>query len=180
MAGALSGETAIIEAAAILAAGAADRILVLAGDCLTRPLYHYYEAAGVLDPACFDADTPEVPPERRHRVPGEGLVACLLETEESAAARERARSSGATWAAGSEPSDLQSSDLCGRTISGPDRSPSTVRRSSSLPPTALTRMPACHRALTFLAFRLPPSARWRADRRWACLEEPDSGTSARR
>ncbi len=90
MAGALSGETAIMEAAAILASGAADRILVLAGDCLTRPLYHYYEAAGVLDPACFDADTPEVPPERRHRVPGEGLVACLLETEESAAARNAA------------------------------------------------------------------------------------------
>jgi len=87
MGGTISGETALIEAAAILTAGAADRILVLAGDCLTRPLYEYYEAAGVLDPACFGADPPDVAPERRHRVPGEGLVACLLETEESAATR---------------------------------------------------------------------------------------------
>lgn len=87
MAGAISGETALIEAAALLAAGAADRMLVLAGDCLTRPLYEYYEATGVLDPACFHADPQDVAPERRHRVPGEGLVACLLETEESAATR---------------------------------------------------------------------------------------------
>jgi 3-oxoacyl-(acyl-carrier-protein) synthase len=87
MAGALSGETALIEAAALLAAGAADRMLVVAGDCLTRPLYEYYEAKGVLDPACFPADPHDVALPRLHRVPGEGLVACLLETEESAAAR---------------------------------------------------------------------------------------------
>ena len=87
MAGALSGDTALMEAAAILASGAADRMLVLAGDSLTRPLYEYFEAAGMLDPACYDADPPDAPPKRPRQVPGEGLVACLLETEESAAAR---------------------------------------------------------------------------------------------
>jgi hypothetical protein len=87
MAGALSGETALMEAAAILASGAADRILVLAGDSLTRPLYEYFEAAGMLDPACFDADPREAPQKRHRQVPGEGLVACLLETRKSAAAR---------------------------------------------------------------------------------------------
>jgi hypothetical protein len=87
MAGSSSGETALVEAAAILAAGAADRILVLAGDCLTRPLYEYYEAAGWLAPSCVSADPPAVTPERYYRVPGEGLVSCLLETEASAAQR---------------------------------------------------------------------------------------------
>jgi 3-oxoacyl-[acyl-carrier-protein] synthase II len=87
MAGALSGDVALVEAAAILAAGAADRVLVLAGDCLTRPVYEFYEAAGILDPACLDAGPSDVAPGRRQRVPGEGLVACVLETAESAAAR---------------------------------------------------------------------------------------------
>jgi hypothetical protein len=62
-------------------------VLVLAGDSLTRPLYEYFEAAGLLDPLCFDTEPPDTPPEHRGLVPGEGLVACLLETETSAAAR---------------------------------------------------------------------------------------------
>jgi hypothetical protein len=88
MAGALSGETALIEAAALIGARAADRVLVLAGDCLTRALYEWYEAAGQLDPETCSGVPPTTTPDRSARIPGEGVVACVLESGAAAAARQ--------------------------------------------------------------------------------------------
>ncbi len=68
----VSGESALLEAASLLAASEADLVIALAGDVLTRPMHEWYEAAG----AQF--------------IPGEGLAAVVMEPEEAAAAR-RAR-----------------------------------------------------------------------------------------
>lgn len=63
----VSGEAALIEAASLLRAGEADLAIVMAGDTLTRPLYEWMRAAGLL---C---------PRRGGFVPGEGLAALVLE-----------------------------------------------------------------------------------------------------
>jgi hypothetical protein len=67
-----AAETALLTAASLLREGQADRVLVLAGDTLTRGLFDWYEAAGRLS-AGF--------------VPSEGMAAIVLE----AAGRQRAR-----------------------------------------------------------------------------------------
>ena len=45
-----AGETALIQAATLLRHGQADLAIVLAGDTLTRTVYEWYEAAGLLAP----------------------------------------------------------------------------------------------------------------------------------
>jgi hypothetical protein len=68
----LAAEAALLTAASLLRVGQADRVLVLAGDLLTRGLFDWYEAAGALS-AGF--------------VPSEGVAAMVLE----APGRQRAR-----------------------------------------------------------------------------------------
>jgi hypothetical protein len=68
----LAAEAALVTAASLLRVGQADRVLVLAGDLLTRGLFDWYEAAGALS-AGF--------------VPSEGVAAMVLE----APGRQRAR-----------------------------------------------------------------------------------------
>ena len=71
----VAAETALLMAASLLREGQADRVLVLAGDLLTRGLFDWYEAAGLLsaDGGGF--------------VPSEGVAAMVLE----APGRHRAR-----------------------------------------------------------------------------------------
>jgi len=92
-AGHVSGEAALLQAVSLLQAGDADRAIVLAGDTLTRALFEWYEAASLLAPPCFGEVSPAPATGRRRIVPGEGLAACLLETDDVAAAR-RARARG--------------------------------------------------------------------------------------
>ena len=63
----VSGEAALIEAASLLRAGEADLAIVMAGDTLTRPLYQWMEAAGLLSPRPGGF------------TPGEGLAALVME-----------------------------------------------------------------------------------------------------
>jgi 3-oxoacyl-[acyl-carrier-protein] synthase II len=71
----LAAEAALLTAASLLRVGQADRVLVLAGDLLTRGLFDWYEVAGLLsaDGGGF--------------VPSEGVAAMVLE----APGRQRAR-----------------------------------------------------------------------------------------
>jgi hypothetical protein len=86
-AGAVSGEAALLQAVSLLQAGEADRALVLAGDVLTRAVFEWYEAAGMLAPACFGGTAGASPAGRRRIVPGEGLAACVLERRDGVEAR---------------------------------------------------------------------------------------------
>jgi len=83
-AGSVSGEVALDQAAGLVRAGQADCAVVLAGDELTQSLYEWYEAAGLLDPACMGEPGDARAPRPRTLVPGEGLAACVLETREVA------------------------------------------------------------------------------------------------
>ncbi len=79
----VSGESALIQGASLLRDGEADRVLVLAGDTLSRPLYEWFDAARVLSDACY-ADRPEpASPLARGTgfVPGEGLAAIVIESD---------------------------------------------------------------------------------------------------
>lgn len=78
----VSGEAAIIQAAAILESGEADLVITIGGDVLVQALYDYYESTGVLAPACFDAGATEGGESRRRDgfVPGEGLAAFVMES----------------------------------------------------------------------------------------------------
>jgi 3-oxoacyl-[acyl-carrier-protein] synthase II len=85
----VSGEAAVIQAASLLRSGEADRIVVLAGDTLIRPLYEWYEAAKVLSASCF-ADRARPAPlstEGDGFVPGEGLACIVMESDEAYAER---------------------------------------------------------------------------------------------
>jgi 3-oxoacyl-[acyl-carrier-protein] synthase II len=76
----LAAEAALLTAASLLRVGQADRVLVLAGDLLTRGLFDWYEAAGALS-AGF--------------VPSEGVAAMVLEAP--GRQRARARVMDAQW-----------------------------------------------------------------------------------
>ena len=85
----ISGEAALIQGASLLRSGEADRIIVLAGDTLSRPLYEWYEAAGMLSDACLGGPCGAGGPATVGAgfVPGEGLAAVVLEPDDAFARR---------------------------------------------------------------------------------------------
>jgi hypothetical protein len=99
-----AGETALIQAASLLRHGQADLAIVLAGDTLTRAIYEWYEAAGLLSPACYNS---EPLAEGSGFVPSEGVAAVLLEPVGARKARREVRTyahfSSGRWATGGEP-----------------------------------------------------------------------------
>ncbi len=100
----VAGEIALLQAASLLRHGQADLAIVLAGDTLTRAVYEWYEAAGLLSPACYN---PEPPPEGGGFVPSgfipsEGVAALVLEPAGRREARAYAHFSSGRWAAGGQ------------------------------------------------------------------------------
>ena len=91
-----AGESALIQAASLLRHGQADLAIVLAGDTLTRAVYEWYEAAGVLSPACCNSDPV---PGGGAFVPSEGVVALVLEPAGRRDTRSYAHLSSGLWAA---------------------------------------------------------------------------------
>lgn len=81
----ISGEAALIQAASLLQSGEADRVLVIAGDTLIRPLYEWYEAAKVLSASCFGGQAGPAPlfREKDGFIPGEGLAGFVMESGEA-------------------------------------------------------------------------------------------------
>jgi hypothetical protein len=71
-----AGEEALLQAASLLRHRQADLAIVLAGDTLTRAVYTWYEAAGLLSPACYNS---EPLPESGGFVPSEAVAALVLE-----------------------------------------------------------------------------------------------------
>jgi 3-oxoacyl-(acyl-carrier-protein) synthase len=94
-----AGESALLQAASLLRHDQADLIIVMAGDTLTQAVYEWYEAAHMLAPACFNEEplTPST-----GFIPGEGLVAVVLETEGKRRARSYAALLGGHWASGGD------------------------------------------------------------------------------
>jgi 3-oxoacyl-(acyl-carrier-protein) synthase len=92
-----AGESAMIQAASLLHHRQADLAIVLAGDTLTRAVYEWYEVAGLLSRACYNA---EPLPDNGGFVPSEGAAALVLEPAGRKEARAYARFSSGRWAAG--------------------------------------------------------------------------------
>ncbi|MGA9977235.1 MAG: beta-ketoacyl synthase N-terminal-like domain-containing protein [Candidatus Sulfotelmatobacter sp.] len=84
-----AGENALIQAASLLRHGQADLAIVLAGDALAQTLYSWYEVAGLLSPACYNADSP---PEADGFIPSEGVAALVMESCDRGNIRSGARS----------------------------------------------------------------------------------------
>ena len=97
-----AGETALIQAASLVRHGQADLAIVLAGDTLTRSVYEWYEAAGLLSPGCYNS---EPLPEGGGFVPSEGVAALVLEPAGRREARTYAQFSSGQWAAGGGAAD---------------------------------------------------------------------------
>jgi hypothetical protein len=95
-----AGESALIQAASLLRHGQADLAVVLAGDTLTRAVYEWYDAAGLLSPSCYNA---EPMPEDGGFVPSEGVAALVLEQAESREVRSYANFISGRWAAAGRP-----------------------------------------------------------------------------
>jgi 3-oxoacyl-(acyl-carrier-protein) synthase len=95
----IAGESALIQAASLLRHGQVDLAIVLAGDTLTRAVYEWYEAAGLLVRACYNAEPLS---EGGGFVPSEGVAAFVLETEGRREARAYARFRSGCWAAGGD------------------------------------------------------------------------------
>ena len=95
----VAGESALIQAASLLRHGQADLAIVLAGDTLTRAVYEWYEAAGLLSPACYNE---EPVPEDGGFVPSEGVAALVLEPAGRRQARSYANFISGRWAAGGD------------------------------------------------------------------------------
>ncbi len=102
----VAGECALIQAASLLRHGQADLAIVLAGDTLTRSVYEYYEVAGLLSPACFNAQ-PLREDDGDGSVPGfvpsEGVTALVLEPAGRRAVRSYAHFNSGRWAAAGQP-----------------------------------------------------------------------------
>jgi len=103
----VAGECALIQAASLLRHGQADLAIVLAGDTLTRAVYEWYETAGLLSPACFNAE----PLAEGHGiergfvrgfVPGEAVAALVLEPAGRREVRSYAHFKTGRWAAGGQ------------------------------------------------------------------------------
>jgi len=108
---AFAGESALIQAASLLRHGQADLAVVLAGDALTQTVYEWYEAAGLLAPACYNSDPL---PEGGGFMPSEGITALVLEpvgrrearSDARSYARSYARLHSGRWAAGGQPVEI--------------------------------------------------------------------------
>jgi len=94
-----SGESALIQAASLLRHGQADLAIVLAGDTLTRAVYEWYEAAGLLSPACYNS---EPVTDGSGFVPSEGVAALVLEPAGRRKVRAYAHFSSGRWSADGE------------------------------------------------------------------------------
>ncbi|MBZ5615601.1 MAG: hypothetical protein LAO23_16460 [Acidobacteriia bacterium] len=97
---AFAGESALIQSASLLRHGQADVAVVVAGDTLTRAVYEWYETAGLLSPACYNA---EPVPEAAGFIPSEGVAALVLEPEGRRETRSYAKLRSGRWAAGGHP-----------------------------------------------------------------------------
>lgn len=128
-----SGESALIQAASLLRHGQADLAIVLAGDTLTRAVYEWYEAAGLLSPACFNN---EPLTDDSGFVPSEGVVALVLEPAGRREMRAYAHFSSGRWSAGGEGVDTVRQMLGGSvpsvTICAGNGAPCATSRTSAL------------------------------------------------
>jgi len=95
-----AGESALLQAASLLRHGQADLAIVIAGDTLTQTMYEWYETANLLSPACFKEDTQQ---KFGSYVPGEGVVALVLEPADNRSVRSYAHLQSGRWAAGGDP-----------------------------------------------------------------------------
>jgi Beta-ketoacyl synthase, N-terminal domain len=95
-----AGESALIQAGSLLRHGQADLAIVLAGDTVTRAVYDWYEAGGLLSPTCYNAERLS---EGSGFVPSEGVAALVLELAGRKEARPYAHFSSGRWAAGGQP-----------------------------------------------------------------------------
>ena len=95
----IAGESALIQAASLLRHGQADLAIVLAGDTLTRAVYEWYEAAGRLSRACYNAEPMAAD---GGFVPSEGVAALVLERAARREARSMPRFHSGCWAAGGD------------------------------------------------------------------------------
>jgi Beta-ketoacyl synthase, N-terminal domain len=109
-----AGEAALIQAASLLRHGQADLAIVLAGDTLTRAVYEWYEAAGLLSSACYNS---EPLPEGGGFVPSEGVAAVVLEPVDRREVRREVRTyahfSSGRWAAAGQPAETMRQMLGG-------------------------------------------------------------------
>jgi 3-oxoacyl-(acyl-carrier-protein) synthase len=94
-----AAESALLQAASLLRHGQADLAIVLTGDTLTQAVYEWYEAANLLAPACFSN---EQMPSAGGFIPGEGMVAMVLEPAGRETARSYAALGAGRWAAGGD------------------------------------------------------------------------------
>ena len=96
-----AAESALLQAASLLRHGQADMAIVLAGDSLTQAIYEWYEAAQLLSPAC---SSNEPMTSAGGFIPGEGVVAMVLESPGRQAAPSYAALGAGRWAAGGDAS----------------------------------------------------------------------------
>jgi hypothetical protein len=96
----VAGESALIQASSLLRHGQADLAIVLAGDTLTRAVYEWYEEAGLLSSACYNAQSVA---EDGGFVPSEAVVAFVLEPAGRRVVRSYANFVSGRWAAGGQP-----------------------------------------------------------------------------
>jgi 3-oxoacyl-(acyl-carrier-protein) synthase len=94
-----AAESALLQAASLLRHGQADLAIVLAGDTLTQAVYEWYEAANLLGPECFNQERISSAP---GFIPGEGVVAMVLEPAGRQAARSYAALGAGRWASGGD------------------------------------------------------------------------------
>lgn len=84
--GRMSGEAALLEATGQLESGEASVVVTLAGDLVTRGLFEWYEAAGMLARDCYGQPPPYGRP-TGNVLPGEGVGAVVLEAADHAERR---------------------------------------------------------------------------------------------
>jgi len=125
-----AGESALLQAASLLRQGQADLAVVIAGDTLTQTMYEWYETAKLLSPACFNADTEPA----GGYVPGEGVVALVLESAGNRDVRSYAHLHRGCWATGGDPiakiAEMLGGSVPGLTIAAGNGGPCTPSSSN--------------------------------------------------
>jgi 3-oxoacyl-[acyl-carrier-protein] synthase II len=94
-----AAESALLQAASLLRHNQSDMAIVIAGDTLTQAVFEWYEAAHLLAPACFSE---ELLSPSTGFIPGEGVVAMVLEPVGKRQARSYAALRGGHWATGGD------------------------------------------------------------------------------